>query len=132
MVERSRPVEHEVLFKEVEVPTATRASKAPIKSEPAEPQPSFAPREAPQQSVTIHHADGAVDLPVRGRVLKQDPGSQVVSYSPDGRTCFQVEYIKDNGFGGEDGFRIEKSQPNAEEGEGPGLYYGWVKEGAFA
>lgn len=66
-------------------------------------------------SVTIKHGDTVVDLPVRGRVLKQDPANKVTSYSPDGRTCYQVEYVKDEGFVGEDGFRIERPQAMDEE-----------------
>ena len=124
-------LEHSML-KEAEAPTANRTSKATLQSGPAEPQPGFSEKELPQQSVTIQHGDAVIDLPVRGRVLKQDQANKVVSYSPDGRTCFQVEYVKDEGFRGEDGFRIEKSVNNVGEGAEAGLYYGWVKEGAFA
>lgn len=54
-----------------------------------------------QQSVTIVQGDDVIDLPVRGRCLKQDDSQKIVSYSPDGRTQFEVEYIKDTGFTGD-------------------------------
>ena len=100
-------MEH-ALPKEPEAPEVYRTSNAALQRAPEEPQPSFLPKEVPQQSVMIQHGDSVIDLPVRGRVLKQDQENKVTSYSPDGRTCFQVEYVKDTGFSGEDGFRIEK------------------------
>ena len=61
--------------------------------------------------------------------MKQEPGGRLTSYSPDGRTCYQVEYVKDEGFAGEDGFRIER--PDGIE-VAETLYFGSVREGAFA
>ena len=59
--------------------------------------------------------------------MKQDAGSKVVSYSPDGRTQFEVQYIKDEAPAGETGFKIENPTR-----DGEALYYGWVKEGSFS
>ena len=62
--------------------------------------------------------------------MKQDHGNKLTSYSPDGRTCYQVEYVRDEGFGGEDGFRIERKA--GADAATETLYFGSVKEGAFA